>query len=157
MYTSYCDQCHKRTQITEQEMQRSPKLQRVLGGETGGCAFCFKGNVSVKRCIERKEITLSCMNGRDEAVSVQVMARVCGSLAIHKAIGNARGYTLTHLPSSVALSSGFRMPVSVQEQALEDIASLMDWSLSYDEICSIWVHNKTVKESVLSRIRRLHD
>lgn len=105
--------------------------------------------------VTRQQITLSCVNGRDEAVSVRIMARVCGSLAIHKAI-KARGYTLTHLPSSVSISSGFQMLVSVQEQALEDIASQMDWSLSYDEIAAIWVHDQAVKEAVFSRLRRLH-
>lgn len=109
--------------------------------------------------IERKKITLICSkidaNGEHQPHHVEMQARVCAGLAMHKGI-NASGYTLTHLASSVAIASGIRMPVTVQEEMLQDFASVMDWSLSYDEVTSIWLHNAEVKEAVQSRLKKLH-
>lgn len=48
MYMVRCENCKKTTQITEQEMQRSPKAQRVLAGEEGQCAWCYVGVVNIK-------------------------------------------------------------------------------------------------------------
>lgn len=105
--------------------------------------------------VERKTIALSCVNGKDQEVTTSLSARVCGGLAIHKGIGTSKGYTLTHLASSVSLVTGIRLPVVAQEQILAEFAPLMDWTKDYDEIASTWLHDKAVKDAVFLRLRRL--
>lgn len=104
--------------------------------------------------IERKEITLSCIDGNDEIAHVLLPARVCGGLAIHKGIGRTnKGYTLTHLPSSVSLVTNIR--IADQEPILKELANTMDWSKSYDQTVSFWLHNPLVCEKVRALFAKL--
>jgi hypothetical protein len=103
--------------------------------------------------IERHVITMTCE--RDgEAVPIEVMAYVCGGLCIHETIG-AKGYTLTHLKSSMSIACGLRLPISLLCERLQDLAQIMDWSQDFDVIASIWVHDEEIKTAVLSGIRGL--
>lgn len=104
--------------------------------------------------VERKQITLSCEQD-EKPVPVEVIGYVCDGLAIHRSIGR-KGHTLTHIRSSMSIRSGLRSPKTDDIQTLQEIESLMDWSLSFDAIASIWVHDKTVKEAVFSRLKKLH-
>jgi hypothetical protein len=89
--------------------------------------------------VERKDIVLNCI----------IAARVYGGLAIHKGVGrHAKGYTLTHIQSSSALVTGIDLPIAEQDKTLVELASVMDWTLSHDEIASIWLHNEQVKLKV---------
>lgn len=49
MYITHCKNCKKSTKVTEEEMQRSPKLQRVFHGESATCAFCYVGEVEISK------------------------------------------------------------------------------------------------------------
>lgn len=103
--------------------------------------------------IERKEITLSCMRD-NETVPVTIMARVCGGLVIHKSIAS-RGFTLTHLASSVSLVTDIRARVFEQELILKEMAPLMDWSMPFDTIASQWLHDHALFTKIRILFARL--